>query len=71
MSPSRHPMKALVVANQGLPKIIEWPLVGYFEWMTMKSIGYSHEANVTRMSSRMPINFMVVLSASVRTLGVG
>jgi hypothetical protein len=37
----------------------------------MKSTGYSHEDKVTRMSSRIPAGFIVVLFASSSTVGVG
>ena len=43
ISPSLHPMKALVVSNHGLPNIIGCPLEGSFDSTPMKSTGYSHE----------------------------
>jgi hypothetical protein len=71
ISPSLQPINALVVAKQGLPKIMGWPLVGSFEWMTRKSIGYSHEANVTMISSKIPSGITLALSANSKMVGVG
>ena len=71
ISPSLHPIKALAVANHGLPKMIGCPLEGSFDSMTMKSKGYSHEATSTIMSSRTPPDFTVVQSASSKMEGVG
>ena len=71
ISPSLHPIKAFVVANHGLPKIIGFPLEGSFDSTTIKSTGYSHEATDTKMSSRTPTGFTVVRSASSRMEGVG
>ena len=66
ISPSLHPIKVLAVANHGLPRIIGYPLEGSFDSTTMKSIGYSHDANDTKMSSRTPAGFTVVQSVSSR-----
>jgi hypothetical protein len=71
ISPSLQPINALVVANQGLPKMTGWTLVGSFEWMKRKSIGYSHEAKVTMISSKIPSGITLVLSASSKIVGVG
>ena len=69
--PSLHPIKALAVANHGLPKMIGCPLEGSFDSMTMKSTGYSHEAIDTIMSSRTLAGFTVVRSYSSKMEGVG
>lgn len=71
ISPALHPMKALVAANQGLPKMTACPFVGSLEEMTRKSIGYSQEATVTIRSSIAPIGLIGVRSASYRMVGVG
>ena len=71
ISPSLHPIKAFAVNNHGLPKIIRFPLEGSFDFMTIKSTGYSHEATDTTISSRTPASFTVVRSASSRMEGVG
>ena len=54
------------MANHGLPKIIGCPLEGSFDSTTIKSMGYSHEATDTIISSNTPIGFTVVWSASSR-----
>ena len=71
ISLSLHPIKALVVANHGLPKIIGCPLEVSFDSTAIKSTGYSHEATDTTMSSKTPVGFTVVQSASSRIEGVG
>ena len=71
ISPSLHPMKALVVSNHGLPNIIGCPLEGSFDSTTIKSMRYSHEAIDTIISSRTPAGFTVVRSASSRIEGIG
>ena len=71
ISPSLHPIKALAVANHGLPKMIGCPLEGSFDSMTMKSTGYFYEATDTIMSSRTPACFTVVQSSSSKMEGVG
>jgi hypothetical protein len=71
ISPSLQPINALVVANQGLPIMTGGPLVGSFEWMTRKSTGYSHEAKVTMISSKIPSSITLVLSANSKMVGVG
>ena len=71
ISLSLHPIKALAVASHGLPKIIGCPLEGSFDSNTMKSMGYSHEATDTIMSSKTPVGFTVVWSGSSRIVGVG
>jgi len=71
ISPSLQPINALVVANQGIPKIMGCHLVGSFEWMTRKSIGYYHEAKVTMISSKVPSGITLVLSANSKIVGVG
>ena len=71
ISPSLHPIKALTVANHGLPKMIGCPLEGSFDSMIVKSTGYSHEATDTIMSSKTPIDFIVVQSTSSKMEGVG
>jgi hypothetical protein len=68
--PSLQPINALVVANQGLPKIIVLPLVGSFDWMTRNSTRYSHEANVTMISSKIPSGITLVLSPNSKMVGV-
>jgi hypothetical protein len=64
-------MNALAVANQGIPKIMVWPLVGTIEWMMRKSTGYSHDANVTMISSNIPTGINFVLFANSKMVGVG
>ena len=71
ISPSLQSINSLVVANQGLPKITGWPLVVSFEWMTRKSTGYSHEAKLTMISSKIPSSITLVLSANSKMVGVG
>ena len=71
ISLSLHPMKALAVANHGIPSIIEFPLEGSFDSMTIKLTGYSQEATDTIMSSRTPVGLTVVRSAGYRIEGVG
>ena len=71
ISPSLHPIKSFAVANHGLPKIIGCPLERSFDSTTIKSIGYSHEATDTIMSSRTPVGFIVVHSTSSNMEGVG
>ena len=71
ISPSLHPMKALTVANHGIPSIIGCPLEGSFDSTTMKSTGYSHEATDTTISSKTLAGFTIVRSASSRMEGVG
>ena len=70
ISQSLHRIKALAVANHGLPNIIGCPLEGSFDSMTIKSTGYSHEATDTIMSSRTPTGFTVVRFASSKMEGV-
>jgi hypothetical protein len=48
-----------------------WPLVGSFEWITRNSIGYSPEAKVTVISSKIPSGITLVLSANSKMVGVG
>ena len=69
--PSLHLMKALAIANHGLPNIIGCPLEGSFDFTTMKSTRYSHESTNATMSSRTPAGFTVVQSTSSRIEGVG
>ena len=69
--PSLHPMKALAVANQGLPNITRCSLIRSLVWSTRKSTGYSHEAIVTVMSSNAPTGLTVLLSANSKMVGVG
>jgi hypothetical protein len=71
ISPSLQPINALAMANQGLPKITGCPLVGSFEWITRKSIGYSHEAKLTMISSNIPSGITFVLYANSKIVGVG
>jgi hypothetical protein len=71
ISPFLQPINALVVANQGLPKITRWPLVGSFEWMTKTSTGYSYEAKVTMTSSKISSCITLILSANSKMVGVG
>ena len=73
ISPFLHSIKALAVANHGLPKILGCPLEGSFDSMTIKlmSTGYSHESTDTIMSSRTPTGFTVVWSTSSKMEGVG
>ena len=71
ISPSLHPIKSLVVANHGLPKIIGCPLEGSFDSMTINLMGYSHEYTDTIMSSRTLASFTVVWSTSSKMEGVG
>ena len=47
--------------------MIGCPLEGYFDSMTMKSTGYSHEATVSRTLA----GFTIVRSASSKMEGVG
>jgi hypothetical protein len=39
--------------------------------MTRKSIGYSHEAKVTMISSKIPSGITLVLSSNSKMVGVG
>ena len=71
ISPSLHPIKPFAVANHGIPKIIGYPLEGYFDSMTINSTGYSHESTNTIMSSRTPAGFTVVWSSSSKMEAVG
>jgi hypothetical protein len=71
ISPSLHPINALAMANQSLPKIVGWPLVGSFELMTRKSTGYSHESKVTMISSKILSGIALVLSSNSKMVGVG
>ena len=70
ISPSLHCIKVLVVASHGIPRIIGCPLEGSFDSTTIKSMGYSHEATNTIISSNTPTGFTVVRSASSRIEGV-
>jgi hypothetical protein len=69
--PSIQPINALPMANQGLPKITGWPCVGYFDWMQINSIGYSHEAKVTMISSKILSGITLVLSVNYKMVRVG
>jgi len=64
-------MYASIVANQGLPSIIEYPTMFDLILKTMKSIGYSHESTSTSTSSTTPYGIMIDLSTSWRTILVG
>ena len=71
ISPALHPMKALDVANQGLPRMTGCPFMGSLEEIMRKSTGYSQEATVTMRSSIAPIGLIGVRSASSKIVGVG
>ena len=71
ISASLHPIKALTVANHGLPKIIGCPLEGSFDSKTIKAKGYSHESTDTIIASNTPTCFTVVWYASSRIEVVG
>ena len=69
ISPYLHPIKALAVANHGLPKIIGCPLQGSFDSMTINLMGYSHESTETIILSRTPAGFIMVWYSSSRMNG--
>ena len=59
------------MANHGLPRIIGFPLEGSFDSMTINSMGYSHEATDTIISSNTQASFTMVQSTSPNIEGVG
>lgn len=70
MSPDLQPMKALAVANQGLPRINECPHKLFLGVKTMKSIEYSQESKDTQTSSNTPSGLITDLSTSCNKVGV-
>jgi hypothetical protein len=64
-------MNALVVANQGLPKIKGCPSRRVLGCSTRKSAGYSQESTDKMVSSRTPYRRILDQSMSFNTMGVG
>jgi hypothetical protein len=64
-------VNASTVANQGQPSTTGCPGLGDLEWITKKSTGYSQEANVTIISSKLSSRVMTDLSARSSKVYVG
>ena len=67
----RQLMQALVVANQGLPRINGCPPSYDLGCKTNKLAGYSQESTEMMRSSKIPSGLMVDLLANSKMVGVG
>ena len=70
ISPDLQLMKALVVANQGLPRMSGYPSRLFLEVNIIKSTRYSQESKDTEIYSNTPSGLITDLSINCSNVGV-